>query len=300
MTIEAERLPPALTTISSAHLQADIDPLGAQLYALRDAAGHDLQWNGDPKIWSGRAPILFPIVGELAGHRYLLDGKYYPLPRHGFARSKPFALIDATPSSALFRLRWDDETYAAYPFHFDLDIRFTIEDDRLTIAASAENRECAATMPASFGFHPALRWPLPYGQPRADHAITFEADEPEPIRRLDADGLVRPETFPTPLIGRKLVLRDDLFADDALIFDPIHSRRVRYGASDGPHLDIAFPDTSTLGLWTKPGAGYICIEPWHGHADRQGFAGDIRTKPGITLIAPGETVHWTMAITLRS
>src|ERR1700709_1174605 len=108
MTIEAERLPPALTTISSAHLQADIDPLGAQLYALRDAAGHDLQWNGDPKIWSGRAPILFPIVGELAGHRYLLDGKYYPLPRHGFARSKPFALIDATPSSALFRLRWDD------------------------------------------------------------------------------------------------------------------------------------------------------------------------------------------------
>jgi galactose mutarotase-like enzyme len=154
-------------------------------------------------------------------------------------------------------------------------------------------------MPASFGFHPALRWPLPYGQPRADHAITFEEDEPDPIHRLDADGLVVPETFATPVIDRKLALRDDLFVADALIFDPVHSRRVRYGASAGPHLDIAFPDTPTLGIWTKPGAGYICIEPWRGHADSQGFTGDLRTKPGMTLIAPGEAAHWTMAITRR-
>jgi galactose mutarotase-like enzyme len=291
--------PSELTTIRSENLSADIHPLGAQLFALRDGAGRDLQWNGDPLVWKGRAPVLFPIVGALAGNRYRLDGKFYHLPRHGFARDRLFTLVDATSASALFRLAPDEETLKLYPFQFELDLRFSLQGPMLAIRASVRNLESLQTMPASFGFHPALRWPLPYGAKRANHVLEFETDEPAPIRRLDPEGLILPAAFATPVEGRKLVLRDDLFVDDALIFQSIASRRLFYGAAAGPRLEIAFPDTPSLGIWSKPGAEFLCVEPWHGYADPQGFSGDFRTKPGIFLVPPGGVKQCAMSISVR-
>jgi galactose mutarotase-like enzyme len=55
-----------------------------------------------------------------------------------------------------------------------------------------------------------------------------------------------------------------------------------------------------LGVWTKPGSGFICIEPWQGHADPEGFEGELASKPGIVLIQPGGTRNFTMTITIDS
>lgn len=288
---------PDLVSIASAGLSADIDPRGAQLFALRDAEGRDLQWNGDPAVWAGRAPILFPIVGAVAGGRYRLDGQAYALGRHGFARQSLFEVVEGGPSRALLRLRWNEETLKAYPFRFELDLAFALDAATLALTATVRNLG-EALLPASFGYHPALLWPLPYGQPRADHAIVFEHDEPAPIRRLDAEGLVLPQPVPTPVEGRTLALRDALFADDALVFDRLTSRSLRYGAAAGPSFDIAFPDAPCLGVWTKPGGGYICIEPWWGHADPQGFTGDFRDKPGVFMVEPGQARDCAMTLTL--
>jgi galactose mutarotase-like enzyme len=287
-----------LASIASESLSAEIDPLGAQLFALRDEKGRDLQWGGDPAVWTGRAPILFPIVGMLQDGRYRVDGETYALPKHGFARHMRFDLVEKTPSSATFRLKADAETRAVYPFEFELDIAFTVSASTLTLKASVRNLG-DGSMPASFGFHPALRWPLPYGGERSSHTIRFEHDESAPIRRINAEGVVTPEEHPTPVVGREMRLRDDLFTDDAVIFDQLKSRRLRYGAPDGPHLDIAFPDTPYLGVWTKPGAGYICIEPWHGIADPEGYSGDFRDKPGVFEVEPGGVYECRMSITLH-
>ena len=53
-----------------------------------------------------------------------------------------------------------------------------------------------------------------------------------------------------------------------------------------------------LGIWTKPGARYLCIEPWHGIADPVGFSGEIWDKPGIDRLSPGEARAFTMRVTL--
>ena len=290
---------PALTSIRSEYLSADIDSLGAQLVALRDPAGRDLQWSGDPAVWKGKAPILFPIVGAVADNRYRVDDATYALPRHGFARDRLFSLVEATSSSALFRLGWDEQSLAVYPFRFELDLRFSLEGATLAVQASVKNLEADASLPASFGFHPALRWPLPYGEKRAEHVILFEAEEPAPIRRLNAHGLLLPETFATPVDGKTLRLRDDLFQADAIIFDRLTSRSLRYGAAAGPQIEIQFPDTPYLGIWSKPGADFVCIEPWHGIADPQNFTGDFRAKPGVFLVPPGQTKNCLMSISLR-
>jgi galactose mutarotase-like enzyme len=284
-------------SLRSGALAAEIDPLGAQLSSLRDDAGRDLLWDGDPAVWNGRSPLLFPIVGTLAAGRYRLGSKTYPLSRHGFARGKRFEIVDRAPSAATFRLTSDDSTFQIYPFHFELEMRYALDGATLAMVARVRNTG-GEEMPASFGYHPALRWPLPYGQPRSAHFIEFASEEPAPIRRLNADGLLSPEFHPTPVLHRRLNLTDALFDDDVIIFDAIRSRSVIYGAEAGPRISVSFPDAPYLGLWTKPRANFICIEPWHGLADLAGFGGDFRAKTGVFMVPPGAAATITMTLTL--
>jgi galactose mutarotase-like enzyme len=285
------------TTIRAAGLSATIDPQGAQLSVLRDAAERDLQWSGDPAVWVGRAPILFPIVGMLVGGEYRTGGRSYALPRHGFARNRRFEVADAGPASATFRLTADPQTLQVYPFQFELDVNFAVDDATLSVTSWIRNRG-DQDMPASLGYHPAFAWPLPYGQDRAAHFIEFERDEPAPIRCLDGNGLLQPQRLPTPVENRRLQLRDALFAADALIFDQIASRTVTYGSEVGPRIAVSFPGVPYLGLWSKPGAGFVCLEPWHGVTDAQGFSGELADKPGGFIVAPGQAVSVAMEITL--
>jgi galactose mutarotase-like enzyme len=284
--------------IRNDHLSAAINPLGAELSSLKDAEGRQLMTDADPAFWTGRAPLLFPIIGELAGGRYRLDGESYALPRHGFARRQPFELLERETDRLVLRLTDSEETRAVYPFAFTLDVAFTLGDATLFIDVRVTN-DSHADMPASFGFHPAFAWPLPYSQPREAHAITFAQDEPEPLKRL-AGNLIARDARPSPLQGRRLDLRDDLFADDALIWEAVRSDHVVYGADTGPSLCIAWKNTPNLGIWTKPGASFVCIEPWAGIADPVGFAGEIWDKPGIVRIPAGDSTSWAMEITLTA
>jgi galactose mutarotase-like enzyme len=284
-------------TIRSTGLSATINPLGAQLSVLRDAAGRNLQWQGDPAVWVGRAPLLFPIVGMLVAGQYRTGGRSYALSRHGFARGRRFALAESGPTNATFRLSADQETLSLYPFQFELDVDFAVEDASLAVTSWIRNRG-EQDMPASLGYHPAFAWPLPYGENRAAHFIEFEDAEPAPIRRLDKDGLLLPQRFATPVQNRRLDLRDELFSADALVFDQLVSRSVTYGSEVGPRIAVSFPGVPYLGIWSKPGANFVCIEPWQGVTDPQGFNGELKDKPGTLIVPPGESVAVGMTITL--
>ncbi|WP_420142533.1 aldose 1-epimerase family protein [Sphingomonas sp.] len=274
--------------IENGLIAAEVDPLGAELVRLQDEQGRDLLWDGDPAFWTGHAPILFPIVGALAGGVLRLDDEEYPLPRHGFARRRAFTLVERDAARVTFRLEADAESRAVYPFDFRLDIGFLLMRTTLTCEALLHNPG-AAPLPASVGFHPAFRWPLPWGGARESHRLRFEKNEPAPIRRVDGDGLLRPEHLPSPIVGQDLPLADALFEDDALILDRPESRLVSYGVPGGRQMRIGFAGMPMLGIWSKPGAGFVCVEPWQGIADPVGFAGDFPAKPGVVEIAPGAT-----------
>ncbi len=283
--------------IASDRLRAVINPFGAELSSLRTRDGAELMTDADPAFWSGRAPLLFPIVGRLMDDRYRLDGKEYPLPQHGFARRQPFVLVEQTPERAIFRLTDNAETRAVYPFAFSLDAAFTLDGATLAIDITVTNTG-DRDMPASFGFHPAFAWPLPFGRSREDHRIVFEKDEPAELSAIVKGGWIAPETWPSPLGGRVLRLDDAMFERDALVWDRLESRSLRYDGGDGPGLEIGFAGMPGLGIWTKPGARFVCIEPWHGIADRQGFDGEIWDKPGILRFAHGQARTFSMQVTL--
>ena len=286
-----------LVRIASAALSAAIDPLGAELSSLRDVEGRELMTDADPAFWTGRAPILFPVVGKPAGETIRVDGTAYPMKQHGFARTSRFAVEAVGADHARFVLTDTDETRARYPFAFALEIGFRVTGATLAIEAVVRNTGAVA-MPASFGFHPAFAWPLPYGEDRAAHRIVFAADEPDRLKEIAPDGTIADATRESPLDGRTLDLADALFADDALVWDRVRSDRVTYGAARGPRLEIGFPDTPMLGIWSKPHARYVCVEPWHGIADPEGYAGELRDKPGIFIVPPAAEKRIAMSVTL--
>ena len=64
-------------------------------------------------------------------------------------------------------------------------------------------------------------------------------------------------------------------------------------------MRIDFPDTPYLGIWSKPGARFVCVEPWHGLADPVGFAGDLADKSGVFTLPPGGVKRIAMHLTLE-
>ncbi len=276
-----------LISLASEQLSCTIDPLGAELQRLSSANGREWLWDGDPAFWSGRAPILFPIVGMLADGEYRWQGRTYALEKHGFARRRRFTTIERSPATTTLRLSADEATRRAYPFEFELDLRFALAAD-LVITATVRNHG-AEPMPFSFGFHPALRWPQ-----RGGAHLLFDEQEAGPVWRVNEDGLID-RAGPLPGDGRTLPLDDALFADDAMILRDVASRGVMFASGD-QRIRIAWDNLPDLGLWTKPGAPFLCIEPWAGYNDPAGFAGDLSDKPGIVMLAPGSS--WTAAMSI--
>jgi galactose mutarotase-like enzyme len=282
--------------IASDHLQASVKPHGAELCRLQ-AGGADLLWDGDPVFWARQSPVLFPVVGAPKNGLLLHQGTSYPMPRHGFARDRDFRMVRLTGHSCSFRLQDDPATRAMYPFPFRLDVSYTITGPELRVQYDLHNPG-PAILPASFGAHPGFRWPLVPGQPKGAHWLEFEKPEGDLVPDVTVDGLLGGRSRPSPLEGRQLPLTEALFSEDALIFRPVQSRAVRYSAPGAPVLELAWDGFEQLGVWSRPGAGFLCLEPWRGYASPESFDGEFLDKPGIFLVAPGATVsaHYTVTV----
>ncbi|WP_027036431.1 aldose 1-epimerase family protein [Mesorhizobium ciceri] len=258
---------------------------GAELISLQDANGFEFLWQAGPE-WRRHSPVLFPIVGRLAGDHLRHRGRTYPMTQHGFARDKPFAWARKGPRSCTLVLTDDADTRARYPFAFRLEVTYTLVRQQLDVTFDITNTG-DELLPASIGAHPAFNWPLQPDLAKTDYRLIFADDEPAPIRRLK-DGLLLKTPQPTPVEGNILPLSERLFDEDAVIMDQPASSSVRYAAERGPALEMSWQGVRELGVWSKPsGAPFLCIEPWHGLASPVDFDGDFVDKPGLMLIAPG-------------
>ena len=124
-------------------------------------------WQGDKSIWNGQSPILFPVIGRLLDDKYILDGKEYEMPKHGFARN----------------LQWSLKEKSEY--------------------------------------------------------VTLTSDN--------------------------------------------HNRKIRFNLGGAPYL----------GIWAKPGAPYVCIEPWYGLNDTPERKADLSLKTGINALSEKEEFNFT-------
>ena len=274
-----------LVSLRNAQLHCDIALRGAELRSLRDAeSGDEFIWQRDPAIWAGSAPILFPVIGRLKDGGYTLDGTSHEIPKHGFARDMDFALVATGAASASFQLANSDATSAAYPFAFSLEVTFTLLGRTLAVDYRVVNRS-DRVMPFALGSHPAFNLPGVL----EDWSIVFDAVE-EPLCHRVAENLLSsaPEPFAF-LSDNSIALSGGIFDRDALIFKGIRSRHLQLVHRErGVRLDFDTGGASVLGIWAKPGAPYVCLEPWCGFDDTSEINADIMRKPGMLTLAASE------------
>jgi galactose mutarotase-like enzyme len=286
--------------IKSDALKAAVNPVGAELFSLVSRqSGREYIWQGDPTWWAGRAPVLFPVVCSLKGNSYVYKGKTYHMPKHGFVRKAVFTLVEIGLSQVICEYTDNDETREAYPFAFSFRVICKLEGNTLYVTYRTENRG-GDVMYFSVGAHEAYQCPFMEGEAFEDYYLEFDCDGTYMSDRVDEAGLLKGDLFPVIENGRVLPLRHELFIHDALIFKDIPSSHVclksRKSAS---YIEVDCRDAPHLGIWQKPGAPYICIEPWYGLPDGAAHSGAIEEKCGILSLAPGAAHSWTHTITIH-
>ena len=66
-----------MVTIRNNHLEAVINPKGAELVSLKNKDGKEYMWEGNPEFWGKHSPVLFPIVVALKNDTYAYNYKEY-------------------------------------------------------------------------------------------------------------------------------------------------------------------------------------------------------------------------------
>jgi galactose mutarotase-like enzyme len=276
-----------LFTIRNQNYSATISALGAELKSLKDPrSGEEFIWQGDPGIWKGSAPVLFPIVGRLKDGMYVLDGVEYNMPKHGLARSRKFTLWRDGENEKCFVLRSDTDTKQHYPFDFEFFVTFGLESSTLSVSYTVRNTG-AGNMYFTLGSHPAFSLPLERAA-LEDYTIEFGKNETLDRYFLD-NGLLCTSPQPRYLDNeRSIRITQDLFNNDALIFKDIVSRKIDLAhKQDGIRITLDTGGAPHLGIWAKPGAPFVCIEPWFGHDDPVDATFEFSRKNGIMTLSGG-------------
>ena len=279
-----------LITIKSDLITVTISSKGAEIQSILDRNGIERMFDGDPKFWTGRAPILFPVAGSFKDDGYEWHGKWYPMPKHGFISSLEWQVEDVKDSQATFLLQ---EKHEGFPFEYDLRAIYAVERSRLDVTYAVTSRDDRPFC-FSIGSHEA------YATPGGiqDYEIVF--DEVENLRHsLLIGSLTSHDTVTIAEKTRILPLTYDYFQADALVFRTIKSRGVTLRTrKNNRTIRVDFPDCPFLLLWTRPNAPYICIEPWCNGPDFIDAPAAIDQKPGFTRVEKGQTVKKHHAITI--
>ena len=267
--------------IENAHLRAAINAQGAELSSLYNSDMQtELLWQGDPAIWNGHSPLLFPIVGKLKDDQYKWKETTHTMPKHGFAKESLFTLSAQSADTLTLSLAASAETFSGYPFAFALDICFTLVESRLEVLHTIQNLSNTETLPFSIGAHPAFNCEI-------GDSLIFEHTETPLAYRLDENFLLSQSPSAVPLKEKVLLITKDLFEKDALIFQNLRSRSVTlHRQKTGDTLRVDWFSAPVLGIWAKPGAPYVCIEPWYGIDDHDSVTGQLAKKPLIILLPP--------------
>jgi galactose mutarotase-like enzyme len=278
------------TTISNSSLKASIKHSGAELFSIQNNQNKEYIWEGNPAFWGKHSPVLFPIVGTLKSNAYTINEQEYQLSRHGFARDMEFTLIDKSENSAVFSLQSNAETLTKYPFDFELQIIYTLEEKELTIAYKVINKG-NSKIPFSIGAHPAIALPEDF----ENYSLQFEKEEILKYNLLEND-LISDKTEILETKNNIVPLSYKLFENDALVFKTLKSNSLTIYENSKPYVKVNFEDFPSLGIWTKEQAPFICIEPWFGYSDTADNCGDLFKKEGILVLNANDTFNAKFSI----
>lgn len=274
-------------TIQNEFLTVKVEEQGAELQSVMHE-GTEYLWQGDAQWWTGRAPILFPIIGKLKGGSYKHSGIQYSLANHGFARRSKFSLASKCDDTVTLLLSDSEETKSVYPFKFELAATYKLSDRSLYTGFQITNKS-NEDMYFSIGGHPAFNCPLFEGETFEDYEIIFNEKETAGTHVITKDGLVSDELAPFFNESNLITLNHDLFRKyPTIVLSDLKSTIVKLRSrKTSACVTMDFSGFQYFGIWAPPGAPFVCLEPWQGVDDSPVAAGNLREKTGTIKLSAG-------------
>lgn len=269
-------------TLSNKSVSISVKKYGAELSSFKSLdTSIEYLWQGNPDVWYGQSPILFPIVGTLLNDKCKINGKEYEMFRHGIARKRDFELKEQTENSLTLTQSWNDESLERYPFKYVFDIEFKLDGKKLTVTHTVKNAD-DKTMYFSIGAHPGFNCKI-------GDRLSFAEPETLVCEKIDSESILDGKFYPTLKNETDIVITKDIFDGDALILSGMKSDTLYLKSDFRPQMiKFNFGKAPVLGIWAKPGAEYVCIEPWYGINDSREVVADFSQKRLIQKLEPGE------------
>lgn len=284
--------------LENERLCVEISEQGAEVTRIYDKKRSlELLWEADPTYWKRHSPILFPNVGKTYHNTVRINGTQYPTSQHGFARDSRFKCISEKENEASFLLISNEETKEVYPFDFELIVTYTLEKEMLHVKWEVKNPG-DTEMYFTIGAHPAFRF-AKADEGKADYSLRFPGQGSLEYILIDmGEAAADPDkVYKLELSGECCPLSEEMFANDALIFDGGQITEVWMCRKDGsPYIGMKCDGFPNFGIWSVKDAPFVCLEPWMGRCDDVGFAAELSEKPDINKVAPGAAFEQSYTI----
>ncbi|MGN0505301.1 MAG: aldose 1-epimerase family protein [Lachnospiraceae bacterium] len=284
-------------SLENERLLIEVADRGSELVRIYDKKNkREVLWDGNPAVWPKHSPLLFPMVGQSYHNVYHYEGKEYEMPSHGFAWTSTFTFTKEEGELQAV-LRDSEESLARYPFPFTLTVTHTLSGNRIRISWKVENTG-DKTMLYNIGAHPAFV--MQEGKKTSDMYLKFPGKESLHYFRIQADGsgcALPEEVMELPLSDGCVKITESFWDKGVYIFEHEGIEELSLLHEDKtPYVNVYCKGFPHVGVWTKPGAPFVCLEPWYGRCDNHGYEGELENKTGILTLEAGKAAEYSYEI----
>lgn len=243
-------------------------------------------------FWGKHSPILFPAIGNLRFPNVIIDGKEYPLHKHGFARDLNFEKIGENS----YVLKSNEETHKMYPYDFEFYVWYEVNGNKLTFNFKVVNKS-EKEMLFGLGGHPAFKCDYSNGKCYVEFEETEDELEVIPLDLksiLLKNEIIKGETI---LTNKKIIKFDkDTFKIDTLVLTKIKSKSITLKEGDKKLVKVNFDGFKYMGIWSPVGAPFVCLEPWYNTCDYVDSTNEFKDKKDILHLEAGKEFKTSFSI----
>ena len=244
--------------ISNGKLSALIRPEGGQIVSCTAPDGREVIWQADPAIWADHTPILFPVISNCKDGSVIIDGKTYPMTKHGFARKAMFTPAIVGENYVTLELTESPATLKMYPFAFVLQITYELTDNGFRCIFEVENQS-EKPMPFCVGGHPAFVLPMEDGAAFEDYKVIFPDDE-EVVNLLCPGGQLITGSEKLVFKGSVLNLSHAIFDEkDTLQGKRLFCMTSSFSFSNGNLVPCMLKESGVVTMLGRTSGGGSCI-----------------------------------------
>ena len=219
---------------------------------------------------------------------YEHNGVRYESSLHGFAKDSVFTPETVTENSLTVLLKSDENTMKAYPFDFELRVKYAVAGNEITVTYEIKNTG-KETMPYFVGGHLGINI---CGTDEKGGKNDTKGNYLEFVPPITSEhGLDGNFVLPPSPTLIKTIEPDKAYFKKVNTFIGITAGRQKAILTKKNSGKIEFTTSApVVALWSDENYGkYFCFEPWWGMPDEATPIREIANKKRVNFVSPGET-----------